>query len=141
MGADLVCDLQVAEQLAIIEQRSEFLEKFESRRAVDIGKTSGSGPILTSTCPGWICYAEKTHGSWILPFISRNDISLCFVLLTMEFYCESFARAKFRSCENSLPVFIIFLFVWHGLFCSIQSANLVTRYIVQHVKIIMGTGT
>merc|ERR1711997_1006541 len=29
------------------------------------------GPVLTSTCPGWICYAEKTHGSWILPYISR----------------------------------------------------------------------
>jgi iron only hydrogenase large subunit-like protein len=21
--------------------------------------------------PGWICYAEKTHGSWVLPYISR----------------------------------------------------------------------
>jgi hypothetical protein len=20
---------------------------------------------------GWICYAEKTHGNWILPYISR----------------------------------------------------------------------
>lgn len=27
-------------------------------------------PILTSACPGWICYAEKTH-SHILPHLSR----------------------------------------------------------------------
>lgn len=27
--------------------------------------------MLTSACPGWICYAEKTHGNFILPYISR----------------------------------------------------------------------
>lgn len=26
-------------------------------------------PILSSACPGWICYAEKTHGD-LLPFVS-----------------------------------------------------------------------
>ena len=27
--------------------------------------------MLTSACPGWICYAEKTHGNFILPYISK----------------------------------------------------------------------
>ncbi|KAI8353817.1 iron hydrogenase [Mortierella sp. GBAus27b] len=27
-------------------------------------------PMLASACPGWICYAEKTHG-YILPYISE----------------------------------------------------------------------
>ncbi|CAO2642320.1 Cytosolic iron-sulfur assembly component 3 [Lemmus lemmus] len=26
--------------------------------------------MLASACPGWICYAEKTHGNFILPYIS-----------------------------------------------------------------------
>ncbi|KAJ7306103.1 hypothetical protein JRQ81_010469 [Phrynocephalus forsythii] len=26
--------------------------------------------MLASACPGWICYAEKTHGSFIIPYIS-----------------------------------------------------------------------
>ena len=26
--------------------------------------------MLASACPGWVCYAEKTHGSYILPYIS-----------------------------------------------------------------------
>ncbi|XXG81884.1 hypothetical protein AAC387_Pa09g2423 [Persea americana] len=26
--------------------------------------------MLSSACPGWICYAEKTLGSYILPYIS-----------------------------------------------------------------------
>uniref|UniRef100_A0A0B7A4S0 Iron hydrogenase small subunit domain-containing protein n=2 Tax=Arion vulgaris TaxID=1028688 RepID=A0A0B7A4S0_9EUPU len=28
--------------------------------------------MLASSCPGWICYAEKTHGSYILPYISTT---------------------------------------------------------------------
>ena len=28
-------------------------------------------PFMTSSCPGWICYAEKTHGNFILPYISQ----------------------------------------------------------------------
>lgn len=34
---------------------------------------TGNGPtkpILTSSCPGWICYAEKTH-PYVLPHLSR----------------------------------------------------------------------
>ena len=26
--------------------------------------------MLTSSCPGWICYAEKTHGELVLPHLS-----------------------------------------------------------------------
>jgi iron only hydrogenase large subunit-like protein len=29
----------------------------------------GPLPVLASACPGWICYAEKTHGE-LLPFVS-----------------------------------------------------------------------
>jgi len=32
--------------------------------------SSISKPILTSSCPGWICYAEKTH-PYVLPHLSR----------------------------------------------------------------------
>ena len=73
LGADMVMDIRVAEQLSIMEQRIEFMERFENRRAAAArGEKVTGGPILTSSCPGWICYAEKTHGSWILPFISRR---------------------------------------------------------------------
>ena len=29
-------------------------------------------PMLASACPGWICYAEKTHGDYSLPYISST---------------------------------------------------------------------
>ena len=28
---------------------------------------AGPMPMLASACPGWVCYAEKTHG-WASPF-------------------------------------------------------------------------
>lgn len=33
-------------------------------------ETTPKQPILTSACPGWICYAEKTH-PYVLPHLSR----------------------------------------------------------------------
>ena len=60
----------------------EFVRRFKSSE-------KGSLPMLTSACPGtethshslsssfslppgWVCYAEKTHGSYILPHISTT---------------------------------------------------------------------
>jgi len=67
LGVDLVLDMRLAEDLSILEQQEEFIARFRER--VEGGKHPG--PILTSSCPGWICYAEKTHGNWILPYISK----------------------------------------------------------------------
>jgi hypothetical protein len=32
----------------------------------------GPLPMLASACPGWVCYAEKTHGDYVLPYISTT---------------------------------------------------------------------
>lgn len=55
-------DLRIFEDVSLAEQKKEFLERLRNKDHL---------PVLTSSCPGWICYAEKTHGSWILPYISR----------------------------------------------------------------------
>lgn len=34
------------------------------------GSDKPAPPILTSSCPGWVCYAEKTH-PYVLPHLSR----------------------------------------------------------------------
>ncbi|KAG0197900.1 hypothetical protein BGX28_008620 [Mortierella sp. GBA30] len=34
-------------------------------------ETETAMPMLASACPGWICYAEKTHG-YMLPYISET---------------------------------------------------------------------
>ena len=39
-------------------------------------------PIITSECPGWVCYAEKRVGDLALPFMSRTKSpqQLCGIL-------------------------------------------------------------
>ncbi|KYN07468.1 PREDICTED: probable cytosolic Fe-S cluster assembly factor CPIJ010948 [Cyphomyrmex costatus] len=66
LGADAVLDMTVADDFVLLEAAKEFVERY---------KTSKEGmksqlPMLSSSCPGWVCYAEKTHGNFILPYIS-----------------------------------------------------------------------
>ncbi|KAL5282098.1 NARFL family protein [Megaselia abdita] len=63
LGADLVLNTKIADDLALLESRNEFLERFRNMDKL---------PMLSSSCPGWVCYAEKTHGSFILPYISTT---------------------------------------------------------------------
>lgn len=68
LGADVVLDTKIADDLALIEARNEFLDRFSA----EANKDSKSLPMLASSCPGWVCYAEKTHGTFILPYISTT---------------------------------------------------------------------
>ena len=61
-GVSYVFDSSFARSISLIETANEFISRFKS------GDTRL--PFLTSSCPGWICYAEKTHGDYILPLIS-----------------------------------------------------------------------
>jgi iron only hydrogenase large subunit-like protein len=66
LGVDLVLDLQLAEDWSLLSLQDEVAAHHEKTRG---GKHPG--PVLASSCPGWVCYAEKTHGSWILPSLSK----------------------------------------------------------------------
>lgn len=70
LGADLVVNTKIADDLSLIESRNEFVERY---KAVLINGEKGPAlPMFSSTCPGWVCYAEKTHGNFILPYISST---------------------------------------------------------------------
>ncbi|KAG6811903.1 hypothetical protein H0H92_005361 [Tricholoma furcatifolium] len=78
LGFASVFDTTFARHLALQEHVAEFEER---RRAADASPRNGATetgassegvnglPMLASACPGWICYAEKTH-SEMLPFIA-----------------------------------------------------------------------
>ncbi|XP_061401219.1 probable cytosolic Fe-S cluster assembly factor GJ13047 [Musca vetustissima] len=66
LGADYVLTTKVADDLALLECRNEFIERFRDNAP------DKPFPMLSSSCPGWVCYAEKTHGNFILPYISTT---------------------------------------------------------------------
>ncbi|XP_066984193.1 cytosolic Fe-S cluster assembly factor narfl isoform X2 [Macrobrachium rosenbergii] len=65
LGASYVFDTNFARSFSLLEAAKEFLERYKRKDS-----DPKAFPMLASACPGWICYAEKTHGSYILPYIS-----------------------------------------------------------------------
>jgi len=51
LGADLVLDIKLAEDLALLESQNEFIERYNSTQA---SKTPQVLPMLASSCPGKI---------------------------------------------------------------------------------------
>jgi iron only hydrogenase large subunit-like protein len=78
-GFQWVVDVNAAREACLVLGAHELMNSmFPGCEAVDGIKGANTGvadvqpskPILTSSCPGWICYAEKTHPH-ILPHLSR----------------------------------------------------------------------
>lgn len=67
LGVHHVFDTGFSRTFSLLESQQEFLERFQRRE-----QDKTALPMLTSSCPGWICYAEKTHGEFILPYISAT---------------------------------------------------------------------
>ena len=69
LGFAHVFDTTFAREIVLREHVSEFFERKE--RAASSSAGAGALPMLSSACPGWVCYAEKTHGE-MLPFIAAT---------------------------------------------------------------------
>ncbi|XP_058705771.1 cytosolic iron-sulfur assembly component 3 isoform X3 [Poecile atricapillus] len=67
LGVHHVFDTTFSRNFSLLESQREFVRRFH--RQADDKKAL---PMLASACPGWICYAEKTHGSFIIPHISTT---------------------------------------------------------------------
>ncbi|XP_059717770.1 cytosolic iron-sulfur assembly component 3 isoform X2 [Haemorhous mexicanus] len=67
LGVHHVFDTTFSRTFSLLESQQEFVRRFH-RQAED----KKALPMLASACPGWICYAEKTHGSFIIPHISTT---------------------------------------------------------------------
>ncbi|KAI8870663.1 iron hydrogenase [Ramicandelaber brevisporus] len=66
LGVHLVLDTSLARDIALLEGAREFVDRYRQQN-----ESQTSMPMLASACPGWVCYAEKTHGN-LLPYISTT---------------------------------------------------------------------
>jgi iron only hydrogenase large subunit-like protein len=71
LGFAHVFDTTFAREIVLREHEREFFERKERAAASSSGSGGGALPMLSSACPGWVCYAEKTHGE-MLPFIAAT---------------------------------------------------------------------
>ncbi|KAK6124766.1 hypothetical protein DH2020_041487 [Rehmannia glutinosa] len=70
LGVKAIFDTSSSRDLTLIESCNEFIARYKEKYPADDEKSKSSLPMISSACPGWICYAEKTLGSYILPYIS-----------------------------------------------------------------------
>ncbi|KAH8808339.1 cytosolic Fe-S cluster assembly factor NAR1 [Xylogone sp. PMI_703] len=65
-GFQWVVDTNVAREACLVLGAEEVIGSLQK----ESDGVEPKKPILTSSCPGWICYAEKTH-PYVLPHLSR----------------------------------------------------------------------
>ncbi|KZV51808.1 cytosolic Fe-S cluster assembly factor narfl-like [Dorcoceras hygrometricum] len=71
LGVKAIFDTSCSRDLTLVESCNEFIARYNKCNPTDEEKPkSPLLPMISSACPGWICYAEKTLGSYILPYIS-----------------------------------------------------------------------
>ncbi|XP_018617547.2 nuclear prelamin A recognition factor isoform X2 [Scleropages formosus] len=66
IGVHHVFDTTVAAGFSILESQKEFVQRHKRRH-----HDSHALPMFTSSCPGWIRYAERVLGSLVTPHICR----------------------------------------------------------------------
>ncbi len=75
-GFTWVLDTNVAREACLVLGADEVFDSISQPRRTEsptedgAAKTQPKRPVLTSACPGWICYVEKTH-PYIVPHLSR----------------------------------------------------------------------
>ncbi|TAQ88519.1 hypothetical protein B7494_g3159 [Chlorociboria aeruginascens] len=75
-GFQWIVDTNVARDACLVLGADEVMASLSGSEEITKSSADGaamkqpSRPILTSSCPGWICYAEKTHPH-VLPHLSR----------------------------------------------------------------------
>ncbi|XP_058081624.1 protein NAR1 isoform X2 [Magnolia sinica] len=70
LGVKAVFDTSSSRDLSLVETCNEFIMRYNQHHSTGGKGFESALPMLSSACPGWICYAEKTLGSYILPYIS-----------------------------------------------------------------------
>ncbi|CAF0930100.1 unnamed protein product [Didymodactylos carnosus] len=86
LGVNYVFDVTYARNFSLMEIKNEFIKRYRNNKQYL--------PLLTSECPGWICYAEKTQGSYILPYISK--------VKSPQQVLGSFIKNYFMKINNSI---------------------------------------
>ena len=93
-GARAVFDISVAAKIALAENLAEFARRVGAGKGgnvagVDEAEREGTLPMLTSSCPGWVLYVEKTHPQ-LIPYVSTVKSPQAIMgTLIKQFWCAS----------------------------------------------------
>ncbi len=93
IGVHYVIEASYASDIALIEAREEFLQKYKSNQA--------KMTLFSSECPGWVCFAEKTFPEAI-PYISSVRSPQQIAGAILKHVLSSKQEQQHRQIANSL---------------------------------------
>lgn len=80
IGFQAVFDTNFSADLTIMEEASEFLERFVHKK--------GELPLITSCCPSWTDFMEKMHYDFIDNFSTAKSPQQMLGVLAKTYYCQ-----------------------------------------------------
>ena len=80
MGFKAIFDTNFAADLTIMEEASEFIERFAHKK--------GPLPLITTCCPSWVDFMEKFHSDMIPHFSSAKSPHEMLGALVKTYYAE-----------------------------------------------------
>ncbi|XP_058141564.1 cytosolic iron-sulfur assembly component 3 isoform X2 [Dasypus novemcinctus] len=95
LGVHYVFDTAFSRNFSLIESQREFVQRFRRQ-----AESTQALPVLASACPGWICYAEKTHGHAVLPHLSTaRSPQQAMGSLVKDFFAQQQGLTPDRVCH------------------------------------------
>uniref|UniRef100_A0A1A9ZX97 Fe_hyd_lg_C domain-containing protein n=1 Tax=Glossina pallidipes TaxID=7398 RepID=A0A1A9ZX97_GLOPL len=86
LGGHIILNTKIVDDLALLECHEEFAQRFRSN------SKEQPLPLLMSSCPGWVCYAEK------IAFAAPASLTTCeedlAELRKTEINTETYADSK-----------------------------------------------
>jgi len=83
LGFHAVFDTNFAADLTIMEEASEFVQRFT---------TGGTLPLITSCCPAWVDYMEKYYNDFIPNFSTAKSPMMMQGAITKTYYAQKVGK-------------------------------------------------
>ncbi len=96
LGFDAIFDTNFGADVTILEEGSEFIQRFMHSR--------GELPLITSCCPAWVDFMEKFHGDMIGHFSTCKSPHEIVGVLAKTYYAEKTGLDPARiRCVSIMP--------------------------------------
>ncbi len=88
LGFDTVFDTNFGADLTIMEEGSEFVERFVNKK--------GEIPLITTCCPSWVDYMEKFYPEMIPYFSTAKSPQMMLAAMSKTYYAKQIGK---EACD------------------------------------------
>ena len=100
-GAAAVVDETVGFEVAVAEVAADLVARLDQvRGAADARARRHVLPLLASECPGWVCYAEKTHPDTLAHISTAKSAMAVVAAMAKQHFGRACVHASVQPCYD-----------------------------------------